>query len=345
MPNEEHVKIARQGANAINDWFSKNPYETFKLTGADLTNIDLSGIDFSGTILTPKSIKGTPFQALHDKLFVEKITGYSDGIANISGDWEVPIFERVDLRKSNLSGANLTKTNLSRVNLSKADLTKATLTEAVMKETILDGVELYRAKGISRIKHLDTARITPGGSNVIHLAMCHIDFYNKHFNWEKIKTVGKLPLFSASYTILILYPVFFYGLALYNKHVESARAWASEFSGYPSHQMYGTAQLILEVFHRIPPPTLSLILALSTLLLAIASSIYVFVCPTRIKEFSCDYWDLQLGQRLIYYLSLSWRSPRWRFACAACYLVGGGGAISVIVWKFIKAIVFIVEYV
>jgi hypothetical protein len=39
--------------------------------------------------------------------------------------------------------------------------------------------------------------------------------------------MGRLPLFGASYTALILIPIALYGLALYNDNIDLMRAWAA----------------------------------------------------------------------------------------------------------------------
>jgi hypothetical protein len=49
--------------------------------------------------------------------------------------------------------------------------------------------------------------------------------------WERLRTVGRLPLFGLSYTALILIPIVFYGLAFYNSKVELIRTWAEQVAG------------------------------------------------------------------------------------------------------------------
>jgi hypothetical protein len=57
---------------------------------------------------------------------------------------------------------------------------------------------------------------------------------------------------------------------------------------------------------------------MSTILLAVGSTLYTFFCPSRIKEFSCDQWCDQLGHSLLHYWPLAWKHRYIRLTCAAC---------------------------
>ena len=51
-------------------------------------------------------------------------------------------------------------------------------------------------------------------------------------DWEKVRIAGRLPLFAASYSVLIAIPLFFYVLEIYNDKVGLIRGWAKqELSG------------------------------------------------------------------------------------------------------------------
>jgi hypothetical protein len=71
-------------------------------------------------------------------------------------------------------------------------------------------------------------------------------------------------------------------------------------------------------------------LLISTGLLAVASTLYTFFAPSRIKEFSRDQWCDQLGRPLLHYWPLAWKHRYIRLICAACYALGGGGALWVL---------------
>ncbi|MBM3324697.1 MAG: toll/interleukin-1 receptor domain-containing protein [Calditrichaeota bacterium] len=112
MANPEHVKIVRQGAEAIRKWCENNPDTPLDLGGAELHKIDLSPI---GVTLTD----------LHG--------------ANLSG---------ADLSEANLQmvkfkGADLSGANLHRAYLNQTDFTKVNLSSAWIPEAIFDGAWLF----------------------------------------------------------------------------------------------------------------------------------------------------------------------------------------------------------
>lgn len=156
--------------------------------------------------------------------------------------------------------------------------------------------------------------------------------------------VGRLPLFGASYTALILIPMLFYGLALYNDQVALVRAWAEQVMAQPDHFFARLASLTLAHLHPRPIPQQSLLLLVSTLLLAVGSTLYTFFCPSRVKEFSRDQWCDQLGRSLVHYWPLAWKHRYIRLVCTACYALGGAGALWVLGTKLWRVLVFILKY-
>jgi hypothetical protein len=86
------------------------------------------------------------------------------------------------------------------------------------------------------------------------------------------------------------------------------------------------------------------VLLVSTVLLAIASTLYTWRCPSRIKEFSRDQWCDQLGRSLLHYWPMAWKERGVRLFCAACYLLGGGGALWVLGNKVVETAQFIVKH-
>jgi hypothetical protein len=156
--------------------------------------------------------------------------------------------------------------------------------------------------------------------------------------------MGRLPLFGLSYTALILIPIIFYGLAFYNSKVELIRTWAAQVAVLRDHPMHVAAEVIVKHLHTQSIPSLSLMLLGSTVLLAVASTLYTLFCPSRIKEFSCDQWCDQLGHSLLHYRPLAWKHRWIRLICMACYALGGAGALWVIGSKVWRTAVFIVKH-
>ncbi len=155
--------------------------------------------------------------------------------------------------------------------------------------------------------------------------------------------MGRLSLFGLSYSALILIPIVFYGLALYNDKINLVCTWAEQFTALPDHPLRRLAPFLLERLHPHPIPSQSFLLLLSTLLLAVASTLYAFFCPSRIKEFSRDQWCDQLNRSLLHYWPFVWKHRYIRLACAACYALGGAGALWVLGIKVWQTALFILK--
>jgi hypothetical protein len=228
---------------------------------------------------------------------------------------------------------------LFRATLDEADLTEAclltvNLARANFRWANLFRTQLHGVRGAHHASNLETVRFTPPASihtqspinDAREFDTCLRPWPERWLDWELLRVVGRLPLFGMSYTALILIPIVFYGLALYNDKIDLVRTWAEHVTALPDHPMHQLAPLVLERLHPRPIPNQSFLLLLSTLLLAVGSTLYTFFSPSRIKEFSRDQWCDQLGRSLLHYWPLAWMKRYVRLACAACYALGGAGA-------------------
>ena len=200
--------------------------------------------------------------------------------------------------------------------------------------------------------HLETVRFTApedaqrlgSGNDASCFETCYRPWPERWLDWERLRVVGRLPVFGISYTALILIPLVFYGLALYNDKIELVRTWAEQVVALPHHPLQPLAPSVLERLHPHPVPSLSLVLLASTILLAAGSTLYTFFCPSRVKEFSRDQWCDQLGRSLLHYWPLAWKYRAIRLACAACYALGGLGAAWVLGNKLWHTALFILQH-
>ena len=83
---------------------------------------------------------------------------------------------------------------------------------------------------------------------------------------------------------------------------------------------------------------------LSTILLAMASTLYVLFCPKRVQEFSKTVWCDQLGKPLLHYWAMAWRHRALRLLCMTLYLTGGPLALMLIAVKLVDTVWVIVRY-
>jgi hypothetical protein len=145
MPNQEHLKILKQGYSVWNKWKLENPEVLADFSGADLTevklffanladanftNANLIGADLSGADLTRADLTGA-------NLFRADLTGVNLSYA---------ILYRADLTRANFVGANFGGTVLIWVCFSECILDDADFSGAYFISTFFGNVDLSKAK-------------------------------------------------------------------------------------------------------------------------------------------------------------------------------------------------------
>jgi hypothetical protein len=358
MANPDHVEVVKQGAAAIRKWREDNPNVRLDLGGADLNGANLGGADLNGANLGKANLIGVGLNGANlgkanlieadligADLYKANLIGAYLYVANlgkadlIGADLIGANLDEANLGKANLYWADLSDADLSKADLSEAKLAKANLAGAMLHETALARADLDGVRGVYKARGLETTRLREG--DVQYFEACQRSWPERLFDWERLRVVGRLPLFGISYTALILIPIVFYGLALYNDKIDLVRAWAAQAVPSPDHPLHWLAPLLLERLHPRPIPRQSLLLLGSTILLAAGSTLYTFFSPSRIKEFSRDQWCDQIGRSLLHYWPLAWKHRYIRLTCAACYALGGVGALWVLGTKVWHTGVFI----
>jgi hypothetical protein len=232
---------------------------------------------------------------------------------------------RACLRHASLKGANFTGANFGEADISHADFYESTL----------DNASMPCLKGASQAKNFSTTRIN---QPVQYFETAILPFVDRWMDCERVRIFGKLPLFGASYSMLVAIPLFFYALEIYNDKVALLRTWAEDKA-----LSTGMPQTLLRHLQKLPPPDLSKVLLLSTLALAFGATIYTLWCPSRIKEFSRDQWKYQLQLSVVHYLADAWRRRPLRVASLAFYIVGGLGALGVLGSKLANVAEFLLS--
>lgn len=173
----------------------------------------------------------------------------------------------------------------------------------------------------------------------VQLRMLELPISEFFLSWERLRTVGRLPLFGASFVALIVIPTIIFLLAAYNEQARRIAEIATRHPDLPEHMLAS-----LRAVHEVPIPSLTFLTLVATVLLGIASSIFTLLCPSRIKEFSADRWFDELQQSVISYVPLSW-THRWpRVVAGICYLIGGLIALYVLLSKLYNAGAYILAY-
>jgi hypothetical protein len=229
------------------------------------------------------------------------------------------------LNNANLTGARLAGANFSNAYLQSANLRAANVQDTNFYEATFDGAIFEDVIGTRHVRNLRTTKIQ---SDVRYFDRVLREWPERWVDWEMIRIAGRLPLFGASYSALIVIPAYLYALEVYNDQVKAARAWI-ETSDVPAR----ASEAILSHLHEEPIPSRWGLLLVSTILLAAASTIYALACPSRVKSFSRDQWCDEHGHSLVHYWADAWKMRPLRLACAAMYVLGGVGASYVLITK------------
>lgn len=335
MANPDHVAIVRQGSRAIQQWQSQHGGEHFDLCGADLREIHLSEIDLQRANLCQANLQRANLAKAN--LRSADLTGAHLDLANLSdADLSGAVLKAAVLKGANLQhakldhaklqGANLQSAHLQKASLRNADLTGACVAKAQLLETKVSGTILSGLKGAVHARQLASVRIR-NDHPAQYFETCVRPWPEYYLDWERLRTLGHLPLFGASYTAVILIPLVLSGFAFYNDKVDLMQAWAMQLATIPEHPLHRLATLLLERLRPLPPPQYAFLLLCSTVLLATGATLYTLFCPSRIKEFSRGQWCDQLHQPLLHYWPLAWQHRGIRCICAVSYSLGAVGAL------------------
>ena len=198
----------------------------------------------------------------------------------------------------------------------------------------MERVSFDGCHGVQASAGLHRVRVVGGPSESHHLAEAFADlplpFTLRHWSWERLRTFGLLPLFGVSLSALVAIPAAMGLLAVYNRQIGRWRDWTA---AQGEHNFLAPLIQFAERLELVAVPSLSLALLLSTVFLGIASTIFSFFCPPRIKEFSLERWTDELQQHPVNYVPLSWKRPVLRCIAGACYWAGGALAIFVLLAK------------
>ena len=143
MANPEHVKVVKQGTEAIARWRKQHPEERLDLSGADLGWVDFSEANLSGSNVAGANLS---FAKLHGT----NLSNADLSAADLLG---------VDIFKPKLNGANLSKTNLSAANIRDVDLSGVALTAAICGCTSFHNCNLHDAYGLEQMINKNSTSI------------------------------------------------------------------------------------------------------------------------------------------------------------------------------------------
>ena len=164
-------------------------------------------------------------------------------------------------------------------------------------------------------------------------------------DWERLRSIGRVPIFAPSALVLVFIPLFLYFLARYNSVLHPLIEWAHQAGADPTAAgNLFASHLIDSGLAEVTPPSQLLWTLIATLLLLMGSTIFFFGCPAEVKEFSRNQWIHEHKKDLTHYWPKSWRYPAARVLCASFYGAGGVIAILILVTKFIHVARYVIEH-
>jgi hypothetical protein len=107
-------------------------------------------------------------------------------------------------------------------------------------------VRFVQGWGIHTCTGLEYVRVSPSEGRVIldaDVERLRLPFTERFLSWERLRTVGRLPLFSVSVGALVLVPIVFLGIALFNEQVGRWKT-AIELSKIPAERLGGWPEVI-----------------------------------------------------------------------------------------------------
>lgn len=159
------------------------------------------------------------------------------------------------------------------------------------------------------------------------LAASFFPLWYRKLSWDKLRGFGSLPFFGLSYggTALILFLLSV--IDHYNTQIGRLKLKVDSSDTIGSLQSFVDRLNPLSLSWQMPT------LLIGAVLLMIASTIYAWKCPSRIKEFSLERWTKELGKSAVNYVPLTWRNPVLRWICGVLFWAGSGLTAIVLIWR------------
>jgi len=155
MPNQQHVDILKQGAEAWQRWRHEHAgvnvdLHAAHLEGADLRGVDLSGLNLRTAVLRGTNLTGAQLQGANFE-YAEMAGVLAQGANFSQSKLQCAVLVAADLTGANLAKANLrvaklTLAKLRGAELSGADLSYADLRRAELRGADLRGASLYQVE-------------------------------------------------------------------------------------------------------------------------------------------------------------------------------------------------------
>jgi hypothetical protein len=332
--------------------------------GLSCKGLAFVGCDFSGCILNSVSFTNCSFDwcrfdevslggQSRFELTKFKRCSFDDAVA--PAKFDRCTFELCPMGKTDFSYATLKDVGLKVVDLSTATFAGATFA----------GVNFKYSAGLVRLNGSNIPACPRPQDDAIEEP--EVPAIDERLAWDRLRAVGRLPVFSVSSAALVLSSIHLYGIATWNDmaaRADQRLAAAGEKaealfrglrSGLPpdvpwrdsiiaaSVEASAFVQQFSAALPRLPLPSHAFWLFVGTVLLALGSGLYLLRCPPRIHRYSDVEWRDEIRGSPFHYLPLAY-SRRWSRVCVAFALaLGGALTASVAVSKLFTTGLFILD--
>ena len=333
-------------------------FDKCRLMGCDLTHATYRSVVFRETVLTKTK--------LHTSIFENtafrgcECTDTAIGLSHFT----LTSFERTDLSRVNFGNSNFKESQFSDCVLSLAEFSgnlagvvfrRCQLRRATFRGTCLDGADVgesdffecfFQQCSLSGVRNaysalnLETSRLNQQNS---YFDQCERNWQEKWCDWECLRTLGRMPVFTVSSSLLLYLVASIYVIGQYNDKLEVVRGWGEHLKqGNAAARSLG--DLILEKVQFFPISWQVDALLTATVMLAIASMLFAIGCPAEVKAYSRAEWVYSLQRSLLHYWPLSWKKRPLRIVCGSLYLIGGVLFLTITSLRLLAAFLYALSY-
>jgi uncharacterized protein YjbI with pentapeptide repeats len=271
------------------------------------------------------------------------------GTTRLLGTLQIKSFNSATFDKCEFSNAHIQKLDRAKfVNCKLDNLSIGTLFHCTFEWSDVSGLVFGRgsvSEAVSFVCCYGLGRITGSPRSVTpdqdDISWPQLDWIDRWLDWDRLRFIGRLPLFAVSYLALLATPVVFYLIAIEHAGVRHARAVLDAVPA--AHPLHDAAAVLQSRLIELPLPALSFWLFIGTVYLALGSTAFL-ASPTRIRHFSYQQWRDEIRGSPVNYLPLAWSRGLFRMLTAILMLIGGGLAGGVVLIKLWQVGTFILRH-
>ena len=228
---------------------------------------------------------------------------------------------RVDdtsLYSTTLEGCNLIGSKIENSRIGITNFLKSDLSDCSFQRTkFLEGM-LWDETIFNKNTSFEQATFDPVKYPVKADKSDKIKLKSIAFNWNRIRFLSTIPLFEIAWIAFIASLIIINAIHTLNR-----------------------TQFISVIHYPVPIPQNMLWIILSSMLLAISSTIYRLMCPNIIQDFTQSQWVYEHNHPRPFYLVKTLAKEKWRYTCVILLILGGFIAVIIFSIRLLRAIYYL----